>query len=279
LYKYIFKGGDNAKFKIADPKAARDEIKEWKTGQYNSSGSAMWRCLGYPSFTSAPRVDSMSLHDILDAKDTTVKGASSLMKYLFRPPDLDAYAATMYPLPDGLKTSDFMSHFTATTVAPATVRHACIQRRLVIHPDRGKPQLQPHLLPPGFFGANGSARLNGNRPMWLKVIGDKHYYYYPKPASTKCLFRITPSVLGTEHWYLRHILLNIVVPTAPEGTLVRARLRRYAPPSPYNHMPRACLHHTQAQPRVHTMHVEPQHFLSFLRPALMATLLLPSSPI
>lgn len=54
--------------------------------------------------------------------------------------------------------------------------------------------------------------------MWLRKIGDHYYYYYPKTPSSKCLFRLTPSQLGTEHWYLRHILLNIVIPTAPEGT-------------------------------------------------------------
>lgn len=102
LYKYLFKGPDEARYRVCDTISSNDEISTYLRGRYISAMEAMWFVLGNTTYPpSFPSVVELSVYeaynavhsftagdfsiDPIDRNDENPYGASQLEKYLHRP--------------------------------------------------------------------------------------------------------------------------------------------------------------------------------------------------
>eukprot|EP00854_Cymbomonas_tetramitiformis_P013823 gene13823-16335_t len=95
LYKYLFKGGDRAHCEIrrdADGTEVVDEFADWKQGMYTSAAEACWLLWEMDKFNNSPAVDVMDVYLITPHSREDAPGSSEFEKYVFRPPEVDAYA-------------------------------------------------------------------------------------------------------------------------------------------------------------------------------------------
>lgn len=84
LYKYLFKGPDQAEYRVRPVNDRQDEIASYVRGRYISAMEAVWFILGFSTFpTSSPAVQQLSMFEA--TSDGRHRGSSTLTKYFRRP--------------------------------------------------------------------------------------------------------------------------------------------------------------------------------------------------
>ncbi|KAK3249030.1 hypothetical protein CYMTET_41538 [Cymbomonas tetramitiformis] len=125
LYKYLFKGGDRARFEVRRDAAAGaevvdDEIADWKQGMYTSAAEACWILMEFDKFNNSPVVDVLDMHLINSHSREQAPVSSEFEKYVFRPAEVDRYAREHLHIV-ALTATEFKRHFMATATPPADV--------------------------------------------------------------------------------------------------------------------------------------------------------------
>ena len=118
LYKYLYKGVDNAKFTISNDNPT-DEFHDYLHARYLSSGEAVWRILAFDITAKFPAVTSYSLHlpgrqfgqMLRDRGEAST--ISPLLVYLARPVGGEW---------DNLKYLDFYQQYTVYPISPTSPR-------------------------------------------------------------------------------------------------------------------------------------------------------------
>jgi len=94
LYKYLFKGPDNARYTITDPNqphSATDEIKDFVNARYVSASEGTWSIFGNETTRKFPVVTCLPVHlpgenfHQMHRKDGNASTASKLLRYFARP--------------------------------------------------------------------------------------------------------------------------------------------------------------------------------------------------
>jgi len=88
LYKYLFKGPDNARYTITNPNQQHnDEIKDFVNACYVCASEATWRIFGFEISRRFPAVTSLTVHlpgenfQQMPRKISTASTASKLLRY------------------------------------------------------------------------------------------------------------------------------------------------------------------------------------------------------
>jgi hypothetical protein len=119
LYKYLFKGPDNARYTITNPNQQHtDEIKDFVNARYVSASEATWRIVCFEISMKFLAVTSLTVHlpgenfHQMPRKNSTASTASKLLRYFARP------TATQFVL---LKYTEFYSKYIHKPLALASI--------------------------------------------------------------------------------------------------------------------------------------------------------------
>ncbi|KAK3242118.1 hypothetical protein CYMTET_48165 [Cymbomonas tetramitiformis] len=223
LYKYLFKGGDRARYEIrrdANGNEVVDEIADWKQGMYTSATEACWLLWEMDKFNNSPVVDVMDVHLITPHSREDALGSSEFEKYVFRPPEVDAYAQEHFNV-HALTATEFRRLFMATTTAPADVKAQCedvFGKRCKVDPT-ALLRSRPHTT---FYMRDAPAPDAIVRPVWFRDMhahGGTTTYYYPCQPADRHIARLQRVYkVGSELWYFRMFVMNKPIPLVTEDT-------------------------------------------------------------
>ncbi len=221
LYKYLFKGGDRARYEVrktADDVEIVDEIADWKQGMYTSASEASWLTASYDKFNSTPCVDILDVHVIDPHSIEQASGSSEFEKYVFRPPEVDAYAAAHFNVME-LTATEFRRLFVATSSPPTDVKKKC-KEEFGQH-CRVCPATYMRKYPQAKFHMRDA---NNPRPIWFRDMhlhGGGYAYYYPCLPADRHIARLQRVYkVGSELWYFRMFVMNKKIPIVTPADMV-----------------------------------------------------------